>query len=786
MKDFNYWFHRLSVRLTILFVTMIACSMIIFTYLVAEQETKTLNLELRKQAIALADNLAASTASYIIVKDYTTLESILKRAAEFPSVVELQVFSDDGKILGDVYRNKSNEVKTRFGNKFTLPKGEVRRSVMMSKNSMIVWQPVVIGDLVGWVRTNFTLDRVSELHSQVWSYNIFVGSIALFFVTVLLFVYLRRPVALIEKSTEFAESLDNNAGLQIEVNKSFSEIHKLTAALNRTSLNLKSKNDALTLKIDEQKQLTEKLEQMVFERTEELSIARDEAVNANNSKSEFIANMSHEIRTPLTAIIGFSESLLDSDQTIKERIESIKRITHAGKHLLRIINEILDLSKIEANKLDVEIIPVALYEVFRDVYSLVKLSSEEKGLGFKIDCQFPMPGIINTDPVRLKQILINLCNNAIKFTNEGGVTLKVSCDKEREQLQVKVIDTGIGLSNKQISNLFVPFSQADASTTRRYGGTGLGLYLSRQLAEKLGGGLTVESLENIGSSFNLMINTGPLREIEFVNAFPDFEKFEEEKISDNRYSRLNGNVLLVEDNKDNQRLVSLYLNRLGLNVKIANNGLEAIDIAGQRQPDLILMDIQMPIMDGLTATKALRNKGLTIPIIALTANAMKQEQQECFEAGCNNVCTKPVNIEHLISVLTDYLGTDEGSVDQIVGPAIISTILEDEPEMVDIIESFVKELPTRYKQIKDAFYAKNSADLKAFVHTLKGTSGGLGFNEIYELMKKIEFQILAESRSDVEQLIREFGYLLKRVKVSRDSVDDTASKVTSINRKIDN
>ena len=772
------WLTRLSVRLVIMSTALIISAMMVFTYLAAEKNAKTISEEIKKQAIALADNLAASTATYIVVSDYTSLESILVRAAEFPSILDLQVLNDQGKVIGDVFRNEQGDVESRYGGTFKPPEGEAKRLIMLRENSMTIWQPVILGDLVGWVRTGYTLERVEQVRSQVWQYNILIGSFIAFFTTVFLYVYLRKPMMLIEKSTEFADTLNENAGEQLDVKDTYYEFNRLTNALNRTSRNLQAKNDALNQKIREQQQLTEQLEQRVSERTMELSVARDDAINANKSKSEFLAIMSHEIRTPLTAIIGFSESLLDSDQTVQERVDSIYRIIRAGKHLLRVINEILDLSKIEANKLEVEFIPISLVDVFRDIYSLVSLLAADKGLNFNIDCDIPMPETIQSDPVRFKQILINLCNNAIKFTKEGNVTIKVSCDSENENLIVKVIDTGIGLSREQVGKLFKPFSQADTSTTRKYGGTGLGLHLSKQLAEKLGGDLTVESVLDVGSSFILTINTGSLDNVLCVKKHPDFDKIYKEKQIVTGQVHLMGCVLLAEDNVDNQLLVSLYLRRLGLQIEIANNGKEALEKYEQVKPDLILMDIQMPIMDGLTASRKLRDLGYEGPIVALTANAMQEEQQEFINAGCNGVCTKPIDHADFIRELSKHLETMTPSSE--TNPPIVSSILADEPDMIDLVQQFVGKLPGMVEKVQTAYRENNLDGFKAEVHELKGVSGNFGYKEIFDINNRIEFEIITDNKIAIEYLLASLDEMVTRIQEGLDAETPTTGNVTPI------
>jgi len=785
VKKYRNWFRRLNVRLALMSAILIFGGMTVFTYLVAEKETRTLSEEIKKQAAALAENIATSTASYLVVKDYTSLESILIRSAEFPGVIDLQVMNKKGKLLGDVYQGDDGEISTRYDQTYVVPTGPVERSVIVGENNMVVWEPVLLGDLIGWVRVSYTLNRIAEIRAETWRYNMLIGFALIVGMIVSLLLYMRKPMMLINRNTEFANQLDERAGEEIEVNERYFEINRMTLALNRTSKNLKAKNDQLNQKIQDQMEFTEELEKRVSERTEELSVVRDQAVQANKSKSQFLANMSHEIRTPLTAIIGFSESLLDSDQNINDRVDSIHRIIRAGKHLLRVINEILDLSKIEANQLEIETIPVSLPGVFRDIYSLVSLLAQEKGLSFTIDCDYPMPETIQTDPVRLKQILINLCNNAIKFTSKGGVTIKVGHDEQNEKLVVKVIDTGIGLTDKQINKLFKPFSQADNSTTRRYGGTGLGLHLSKQFAEKLGGDLTVESLIDVGSSFILTISTGSLKAVNFITEQQDFDKFELTKPTKKNQQKLSGLVLLTEDNLDNQRLASLYLKRLGLVTKIAENGKQALEKVDKLNPDLILMDVHMPVMDGLTATRILRERNYTGPIIALTAGALQQEQQECYDAGCNDVCTKPIEQAVFIATLAKHLSATEDDFSN--APPIVPDLLKEDTDMLDLVVQFVERLPEMIKNIELAFEKNDMSALKSEVHTLKGTSGNFGYMDIFELMKRVEFEIVTKNMDSIRHMLDSLPETLQRIeeglKPFRDGEADAGGDVDSSNVK---
>jgi signal transduction histidine kinase/CheY-like chemotaxis protein/HPt (histidine-containing phosphotransfer) domain-containing protein len=522
--------------------------------------------------------------------------------------------------------------------------------------------------------------------------------------------------------------------------------------------------------VDELRRAHDELEQRVQERTNQLAVARDDAIKANRSKSAFLANMSHEIRTPLTAIIGFSESLLDSNQSMVERVDAISTITRSGKHLLKIINDILDLSKIEADKLEIECIPVNLFEVLADVESIVSLMAQEKGLLFRLEYDFPLPSPIHSDPLRLKQILINLCNNAIKFTDEGSVRIKVSCDRSAETLDLKVIDTGIGLTEEQSARVFSAFSQADSSTTRRFGGTGLGLHLSRELAQKLGGDISLDSTPNIGSCFTVRVATGPLADSDWLdrNPVPGF-------VSDTApaaETAIVGSVLLVEDNLDNQRLLSMYLRKAGAEVTVANNGLEAIELVQDQDFDMIVTDIQMPVMNGLDATRIIRQNGYPGPVVALTAGALKSDADACFAAGCTDFAVKPIDRQHLTVLLHRYLKPRVRS--KVESTPIVSPLLAAEPELGDLVRRFVDQLPAIIARIRDCYEAEDDAALQRELHTLKGTSGNFGFNELMQLCQKSEFEVVAGNRPGVGTFIQEMEWQHKRIALGLSQHPSTA------------
>ncbi|NQT40116.1 MAG: response regulator, partial [Planctomycetes bacterium] len=383
------------------------------------------------------------------------------------------------------------------------------------------------------------------------------------------------------------------------------------------------------------------------------------------AKSEFLANMSHEIRTPMTAILGFSDVLLGNLQD-PDNVASANTIKRNGQYLLKLINDILDLSKIEAGKLEIERIKCSPSKVALDVVSLMRVRAEAKGLPLDFEYAGGIPETIMCDPTRLRQILFNLIGNAIKFTETGSVRLVARLVQSTARppcLRFDLIDTGIGMTPEQASKLFQPFTQADSSTARKFGGTGLGLTISKRLAEMLGGDITISSSPGKGSTFSLTVETGPMDGVPMLQNVAEAvaQSRQEAKASAPSAVKLGCRILLAEDGPDNQRLISFVLKKAGAEVTLAENGQIAHDRAlAAREAgepfDVILMDMQMPIMDGHTATRRLREAGYTEPIVALTAHAMAGDGEECRRDGCDGYATKPIDPQRLFATITQFGG----------------------------------------------------------------------------------------------------------------------------------
>jgi len=404
----------------------------------------------------------------------------------------------------------------------------------------------------------------------------------------------------------------------------------------------------------------------------ELSKASVAAEAANKAKSQFLANMSHEIRTPMTAILGFADLLLQNPGK-EEIIEAVDTIKRNGEHLLKIINSILDLAKIEAGKLLPEQIRCSPRRIVAEVAALMKVRTDAKGVSLKVEHVGPTPETIIGDPTRLKQILTNLVSNAVKFTEVGSVRIVTCLVKEtgdEPRMRFSVIDTGIGMTEEQMGRLFQPFSQGDSSTTRKYGGSGLGLAISKRLAETLGGDITTTSTYGEGTVINLTVTTGPLDGVRVLEHSTEDAIVSSKTVraTEKSQTELDCHILLAEDGYDNQRIVSSFLKKAGADVTVVENGQIAVEKAlpsssenGRRYDDekgafdVILMDMQMPVMDGYEATRRLRNAGYAKPIIALTAHAVKEDRQKCLDAGCDDYLTKPVDRGKLVEMVAKHV-----------------------------------------------------------------------------------------------------------------------------------
>ncbi len=397
----------------------------------------------------------------------------------------------------------------------------------------------------------------------------------------------------------------------------------------------------------------------------ELTRTTAAAEHANLAKTEFLANMSHEIRTPMTAILGYAELLLDPAQADAERRDSVLTIRRNGEHLLAIINDILDISKIEAGQMSVEMIPTSPTVVLEEVCSLMQVRAASKGITLCKEVSGQLPAGVRTDPTRLRQILINIVGNAIKFTEAGSVKIHVAFqDGPAPTLRFDITDSGIGMNPEQLGRLFRAFSQADNSMSRRFGGTGLGLSISKRLAEMLGGDIVVTSQPGKGSTFSITVTAEVLAKHDESSAQFVIPKNKNAAATITADALAGARILLAEDGPDNQRLISFHLKKAGAQVEIAGNGEIAVNrMADTSKPriDVVLMDMQMPVMDGYEAARCLRAAGESAPVIALTAHAMDGDRDHCLQSGCADYLTKPIDRVKLIETCARWLAVSRAN-----------------------------------------------------------------------------------------------------------------------------
>jgi signal transduction histidine kinase/DNA-binding response OmpR family regulator len=481
--------------------------------------------------------------------------------------------------------------------------------------------------------------------------------------------------------------------------------------------------------------LSQDRDREVAVRTAELLQARDAAVAADRAKSTFVANMSHEIRTPLTSIIGFAELMLDRRHDSVSRDEALRTIIRSGRHLLELISDVLDLSKIEAGCLEIEVTDFELPELLRDIDTLIGPRVREKGLQFEVDVDGTLPSHWRGDYVRTKQIVMNFCSNAHKFTDAGSVVLSVRHDAGSGMLELAVRDTGPGMTEEQLARLFQPFVQADVSTTRRYGGTGLGLHICRQLAERLGGRISVQTDLGRGSRFALLV---PAAEGWHPPAWlaPGTAWAEPQAAPVRRSDEppaLRGQILLAEDGVQNQRLIAAMVQATGATLTIVDNGAQAVEQALAEDYDLILMDIQMPVMDGTEATTMLRDAGYAGPIIALTANVMRKDIAQYRQAGCTDCLAKPIDRAHLYEVLESHLPNgDTRAHGRSAFEAQAATLLQ------TLGREFLAGLPETVDELERDLAAGRWDSLRRRVHQLKGLAGAVGFPELTRLSQPVD------------------------------------------------
>jgi CheY-like chemotaxis protein/nitrogen-specific signal transduction histidine kinase len=483
-------------------------------------------------------------------------------------------------------------------------------------------------------------------------------------------------------------------------------------------------------------------------RLREVEAARDAAVRSSQAKSELLASVSHELRTPMTAILGYADLLRRQVESPASQ-ELLATIRRNGEQLLAILNDVLDLSKIEAGELAVESLRVDPLGVVDEVVAMMRAPAEARGLELVVAHDSPLPSSIESDPLRVRQILLNLVSNAVKFTERGRVEIRVSTDVARQRLVLRVVDTGIGMSAERVATLFRPFDQGEASTARLFGGTGLGLVISRHLARRLGGDLVVSSVRGEGSVFEASIALGRAGDYapRVTAAEAASSRPRVAPPASNLPPPMTGTALLVEDTDDVRRLMRAYLSTSGLAVTCAADGVQAVQeglkaLTGDAPFGVVFMDMHMPRMDGYEATAKLRAAGYTRPIVALTASAMIGDRERCLAAGCDDYLAKPVTRAALLACALRHLRRDEAA-----GAPLVSTIGHD-ASTLDVLEGFVRALPERVEAVAAATAAGDATRAQRLTHQLRGAAGSFGFPAIFDAGTRLEAALVKGEAAD--------------------------------------
>ena len=771
------WIPHRSLRLKLVLLAAISAGVAVLVACLSfiRNDLALMRYAKRCQLEAQGDMLSLACVTKLARHDHAATQQLLSKLAHHPSIDAAAVYDTQGTEIAEFLRPGAPPLHPPQPNDFgirTNARGQLERvrHIESSDGPLGVLQ----------LRAN-----MEDVHGQLHGYRFIVVWIifcSMIVAIALAGVLQRRISRPILDLAEAADRITEQGDYSLRVTPPSEDVTgRLYVAFNQmldrievSDRALKSAHDELEVRVAAR---TAELSQEIAERKriqEDLMRAKNAAEKASRAKSEFLANMSHEIRTPLNAILGFADLLRRGAETsATERREYLETIHRSGRHLLSVINDILDLSKIEAGQLQVEHLECSPSQIIAETISVLRVRAREKGLTLDYHWTGPVPESIVTDPARLRQLLLNIIGNAIKFTEQGGVQVVAQIvNGDAPKLVVDVIDTGIGIPQHKLAQIFDPFCQADSSVTRRFGGTGLGLTICRRLARALGGGISVQSDSGKGSIFTIAIDTGPLDKFHAEGTpTTDLRRAAPDGNEPAPVSLASRHILVADDGDSNRRLIQIVLQRAGAKVVTVANGREAVNAATSQEFDLILMDMQMPVMDGYCAAGALRERGLTTPIVALTAHAMKGDREKCLAAGCTGYLTKPIDLDRLAAALAGWLNeagplpaADRDGADSHDSDAPLASALPtSDPEFREIVAEFTQRFREKLTEMNAALSGSRYDELKLLAHWLKGAGGTAGFPILSAAASRLEEAIADGNASLVRAGLAELDGLAARI-----------------------